>query len=62
MVVVGTGGVGLSAIQGAVVAGAGRDRRASTSRVAKRDAAVRFGATRAVDPEEGDPGGARSEP
>ena len=55
VVVVGTGGVGLSAIQGAVVAGAGEIVAVDVS-VAKRDAAVRFGATRAVDPEEGDPG------
>lgn len=51
--VVGAGGVGLNAIQGAVLAGAGRII-AIDPLPAKREAARRFGATDAVDPEEGD--------
>jgi S-(hydroxymethyl)glutathione dehydrogenase / alcohol dehydrogenase len=53
VVVVGTGGVGLNAVQGAVLAAAepivGVDLSA-----AKRDAARLFGATHAVDPEQDD--------
>jgi S-(hydroxymethyl)glutathione dehydrogenase/alcohol dehydrogenase len=52
--VIGCGGVGTSVIQGARVAGASRiiaiDPLAS-----KRDSAIRFGATDAVDPAAGDP-------
>ena len=54
VVVVGTGGVGLSAVQGAVIAGAREIVGVDVSR-AKREAAVRFGATHAVDPRAGDP-------
>ncbi|MFT3973376.1 MAG: zinc-binding dehydrogenase [Amaricoccus sp.] len=51
--VVGAGGVGLNAIQGAAIAGAGRII-AIDPLPAKREAARRFGATDAVDPGEGD--------
>lgn len=51
--VVGAGGVGLNAIQGAAMAGAGRVI-AVDPLPAKREAARRFGATDAVDPDEGD--------
>lgn len=55
--VVGAGGVGLNAIQGAALAGAGRII-AIDPLPAKREAARRFGATDAVDPQEGDGPGA----
>ncbi len=55
--VIGCGGIGLNAIQGAAIAGAGRiiaiDRIAS-----KRDLALTFGATDVVDASAGDPVGA----
>ncbi|MBB5222485.1 Zn-dependent alcohol dehydrogenase [Amaricoccus macauensis] len=51
--VVGAGGVGLNAIQGAALAGAGRVI-AIDPLPAKREAARRFGATDAVDPGDGD--------
>lgn len=51
--VVGAGGIGLNAIQGAALAGAGRII-AIDPLPAKREAARRFGATDAVDPDEGD--------
>jgi Zn-dependent alcohol dehydrogenase len=54
VVVVGTGGVGLNAVQGAVIAGA-REIIGVDVSPAKREAAVRFGATHAVDPRAGDP-------
>lgn len=50
--VVGAGGVGLNVIQGAMLAGAGRII-AVDPLPAKREAARRFGATDAVDPDEG---------
>lgn len=52
VVVVGTGGVGLSSIQGAVLRGAG-PIIASDPSPAKRDLAERFGATHALDPSSG---------
>jgi len=54
VVVVGTGGVGLSSIQGAVLCGA-EPIIASDVSCAKRDAAKLFGATHAVDPAGDDP-------
>jgi Zn-dependent alcohol dehydrogenase len=56
VVVVGTGGVGLNAVQGAVIAGARHIVGIDVS-PGKREAAVRFGATHTVDPAAGDPGG-----
>lgn len=59
--VIGCGGIGLNAIQGAAIAGAGRviaiDRIAS-----KRELALSFGATDVVDALAGDPVGAVLEP
>jgi len=49
VVVIGTGGVGLNAVQGAVLAGADQVVAVDTSS-SKREAAVAFGATHAVDP------------
>jgi S-(hydroxymethyl)glutathione dehydrogenase / alcohol dehydrogenase len=54
VVVIGTGGVGLNAVQGAALSGAGEIVVVDPS-PAKREAAVRFGATQAVDPYAGDP-------
>lgn len=54
VVVFGTGGVGLNAVQGAVLAGAEEVIAVDTMQ-AKRDAALRFGATRIVDPAATDP-------
>jgi S-(hydroxymethyl)glutathione dehydrogenase/alcohol dehydrogenase len=48
-VVIGTGGVGLNAVQGAVLAGAAPIIALDIS-AAKREAALRFGATRAANP------------
>ena len=55
VVVAGTGGVGCCAVQGAVIAGAGVIVGVDVS-PAKRDAAVRFGATHALDPQDADIG------
>ena len=52
--VIGCGGVGLSAIQGAVIAGAGRIIAIDTL-ASKLDLAKQLGATDAVDASEGDP-------
>jgi Zn-dependent alcohol dehydrogenase len=49
VVVIGTGGVGLNAVQGAVLAGAGQIIALDLS-ADKRAAALRFGATQAMDP------------
>lgn len=49
VVVIGTGGVGLNAVQGAVLAGAAPIIALDLS-PAKREAALRFGATHAIDP------------
>jgi Zn-dependent alcohol dehydrogenase len=49
VVVIGTGGVGLNSVQGAVLAGASRIVAMDLS-PAKREAALRFGATHAIDP------------
>ncbi len=49
VVVIGTGGVGLNAVQGAALAGAAPIIALDLSE-AKREAALRFGATQAVDP------------
>ena len=54
VVVIGAGGVGLNAIQGAAIAGA-YPIIAVDLVPAKRDAAIRFGATDAVDPVTDDP-------
>ncbi|MDQ3381976.1 MAG: Zn-dependent alcohol dehydrogenase [Actinomycetota bacterium] len=54
VVVVGTGGVGLNSIQGAVVCGAEPIIAVDIS-PAKRETAMLFGATHAVDPATGDP-------
>jgi S-(hydroxymethyl)glutathione dehydrogenase / alcohol dehydrogenase len=54
VVVVGTGGVGLNAVQGAVIAGA-REIVGIDVSPGKREAALRFGATHAMDPRAGDP-------
>jgi S-(hydroxymethyl)glutathione dehydrogenase / alcohol dehydrogenase len=54
VVVIGTGGVGLNAVQGAVLAGADQVVAVDTSPY-KRDVAVNFGATHTVDPTAGDP-------
>ncbi len=53
VVVVGTGGVGLNCVQGAVISAA-EPIFASDISPAKRDAALLFGATHAVDPASGD--------
>jgi S-(hydroxymethyl)glutathione dehydrogenase/alcohol dehydrogenase len=53
VVVVGTGGVGLNCVQAAALRGAAPIVAADIS-LAKREAAVRFGATGAVDPAAGD--------
>lgn len=53
VVVVGTGGVGLSSIQGAVLSGA-RPIIASDTSAAKQALALHFGATHALDPSSGD--------
>jgi S-(hydroxymethyl)glutathione dehydrogenase/alcohol dehydrogenase len=53
VVVIGTGGVGLNTVQGAVLAGADEIVAVDTS-PDKREAAVSFGATRTVDPAAGD--------
>lgn len=52
VLVVGCGGVGLNVVQGCRLAGAGRIVAADTS-AAKRELAVRFGATDVVDPSAG---------
>lgn len=54
VVVIGTGGVGLNAVQGAVISGA-RPIMAFDLSAAKREAALQFGATHASDPTVGDP-------
>lgn len=53
VVVIGTGGVGLNSVQGAVLCGA-RQIVAVDISPAKRDAATDFGATHTVDPSAGD--------
>lgn len=53
VVVIGTGGVGLNTVQGAVLAGAKEIVAVDTS-PDKREAAVTFGATHTVDPAAGD--------
>lgn len=54
VVVVGTGGVGLNAVQGASISGADPIVALDVSS-GKRDSALLFGATHAVDPGSGDP-------
>jgi S-(hydroxymethyl)glutathione dehydrogenase/alcohol dehydrogenase len=54
VVVVGTGGVGLNSIQGALLAGADPIVAVDVSQ-AKREAALVFGATHTLDPAAGDP-------
>jgi S-(hydroxymethyl)glutathione dehydrogenase/alcohol dehydrogenase len=53
VVVVGCGGVGMNAVQGAAAAGAGRVIAVDPS-LSKRNAALSFGASDALDPTEGD--------
>ena len=53
VVVIGTGGVGLNAIQGALISGA-RPIMALDLSAGKREAALAFGATHAADPSVGD--------
>ena len=54
VVVIGTGGVGLNTVQGAVLVGASPIIALDLS-ASKRNAALRFGATHALDPASGDP-------
>ena len=60
VVVVGTGGVGVNVVQGAALAGAGTIAAVDVS-PAKREAALSFGATHALDPANGDAGAAARE-
>jgi Zn-dependent alcohol dehydrogenase len=53
VVVIGTGGVGLNSVQGAALVGAARIIALDLS-PSKREAALRFGATHAFDPRDGD--------
>jgi S-(hydroxymethyl)glutathione dehydrogenase/alcohol dehydrogenase len=55
--VIGTGGVGMNAVQGAALAGASTIVAVDPS-AGKRERALAFGATQAVDPADGDPAGA----